>query len=322
MLCMNHFDDEEVDAAVFRAELTFRQLAHFVAAAEEGTISGAAKKLQFSPSAIAASIGELERVLGAPLAVRRRAQGITLTPTGILVLPKARRLLSEVSELGFAVRGDGTELVGPLLVGCFVTLAPAILPRVLEEFEELHPRVAVDFTVDAQTELRSALLMGSIDAAIMYDMGDMDGIDTFVLYEARGYSLFGENNPLARQQTVSIQELARAPLVLFDQAPSTRYAMSLFDAHGLTPTIRHRTHAFELTRSIVARSDSAYAILVQRPANKNSYEGLEVVEREITPAPPAVSVVFAWARGTTPSPRALALADLLRRQFPFDHSTV
>ncbi|GAA2077486.1 LysR family transcriptional regulator [Microbacterium hatanonis] len=319
---MDNLSDEMIDAGLFRAELTFRQLAHFVAAAEEGTISGAARRLQFSASAIAASITELERVLGAELCIRRRAQGITLTSTGSLVLPRARRLLSEVAELGFAVRGDGEQLVGPLVVGCFVTLAPAILPRVLEEFEDLHPRVSIDFTVDAQDELRAALLAGSIDAAIMYAMGDMDDLESFVLYEARGYALFGESNPLARQDTVTVQQLAEAPLVLFDQTPSTRYAMSLFDGHGVVPRVRHRTHVFELTRSIVARSDSAYAILVQRPSNKSSYEGLPIVEKEIEPTPPPVSVVFAWARGTSPSQRTLALAELMRAQYPRAASTL
>lgn len=39
------------------------------------------------------------------------------------------------------------------------------------------------------------------------------------------------------------------------------------------PSVRQRTHSHELTRSIVAR-DRSYAILVQRPPNKLSYEGL------------------------------------------------
>lgn len=308
--------ESALHAHVTRGELTFRQLAHFVAAADEGTISGAARRLQFSPSAISASITELERALGAELCVRRRAQGVTLTSTGALVLDKARRLLADVAELSYAVQGTGSDMSGPLVVGCFATLAPTVLPRVLDEYEDLHPRVSVDFVVGAQDELGAALLNGSIDAAIVYDMGGFHGIRTFELYEARGYALFGENHPLAAKEFVTMEELAAYPLVLFDQTPSTRYAMSMFEARGLVPRVRHRTHAFELTRSIVARSDSAYAVLVQRPVNTLTYEGLPIVEREIVPPPPAAKVVFAWAAGVEPSPRARALADLLRRQYP------
>jgi DNA-binding transcriptional LysR family regulator len=64
---------------------------------------------------------------------------------GKLLLERAKRLLAEAAELTYAVRGNGTELVGPLVVGCFVTLAPTVLPRLLAEFAQLHPRETVDF---------------------------------------------------------------------------------------------------------------------------------------------------------------------------------
>ncbi|WP_172978257.1 LysR family transcriptional regulator [Microbacterium sp. SYP-A9085] len=306
----------EPDGEFIPGELTFRQLTHFIAAAEEGTISGAARRLRFSPSAISASITELERALGTELCIRRRAQGVTLTSTGRLVLVRAKRLVDDVAELNFAVRGNGNDLVGPLIVGCFVTLSPSLLPRLLEEFQDRHPRVTLDFVVGAQDELQEALENGTIDVALMYDMGDTDRLDSFPLYEARGYALFGAHHPLAQADSVTLEELADVPLVLFDQTPSTRYAMTMFEARGLTPNIRHRTHAFELTRSIVARSDTAYAVLVQRPENKTSYEGLPIVEKDIVPPPPPVSVVFAWCKDVELSPRAKALAELVREQFP------
>lgn len=310
--------EDAIGAGVARGELTFRQLSHFVAAAEVGTISGAADRLRFSPSAISASITELERALGVELCIRRRAQGVTLTSAGRLVLTRAKRLLSEVAELGWAVRGDGQELVGPLVVGCFVTLAPSLLPRLLEEYENLHPRVTIDFAVGAQDELLDALHSGAIDVALMYDLGGLHATNRFALFEACGYALFGEKHPLAIRDgdTVTLEELASQPLVLFDQTPSSRYAMSMFEARGLTPYVRHTTHAFELTRSIVARSDSAYAILVQRPANKQSYEGLPVIEKEVVPPPPPVPVVLAWAGEVELSARARALADILHSHYP------
>jgi hypothetical protein len=43
---------------------------------------------------------------------------------------------------------------------------------------------------------------------------------------------------------------------------------------------------------------------------------LPVIERDIIPPPPPVSVVFAWARGAELSPRAAALAHLLRERYP------
>lgn len=75
------------------------------------------------------------------------------------------------------------------------------------------------------------------------------------------------------------------------------------------------THAYELTRSIVARGIS-YAILVQRLANKLSYEGLPILEKEIEPPVPTCPVILGRPRDGRLSPRVSALAELARRQYP------
>ena len=67
----------------------------------------------------------------------------------------------------------------------------------------------------------------------------LKNVDRIVLSEARAYALLGESHPLAGQPTVTLEQLASEPLVLFDQAPSTNYAMSLSQARGLVPNIRH-----------------------------------------------------------------------------------
>ena len=309
--------DEErdgMDESLTPGEFSLRQLAYFVAVAEEGTISGAAERLYMSQSALSASITELERALGADLLVRRRAQGVCVTPMGAMVLERAKRLLGEAAELAYLARGDGRALVGPLVVGCFITLAPTVLPKLLAEFDQLHPRVTLDFIEGHQDQLREALLAGELDAAVLYDMGPLEDLDRVVLYVARGYALFGAAHPLADRETVTLEELADEPLILFDQPPSTDYAMACFRARGLVPNVRHRTHSHELTRSIVARG-RAYAILVQRPPDKLSYEGLPILEKEVEPPLPGCPVILAWPRARRPSPRVRALIDLARRQY-------
>ena len=149
---------------------------------------------------------------------------------------------------------------------------------------------------------------------LLYGGGRVGGVGSGPLFQARGYALFGADHPLAQQPTVTLEQLAPEPLVLFDQPPSTSYALAAFDARGLVPHVRHRTHSYELTRSIVARTQ-AYALLVQRPPNKSSYEGLPIIEREVDPPLPAVPVVLAWPSDVRLSPRARALAALARRLY-------
>ena len=85
---------------VARAEgvpaFTMNQLAAFVAVAEAGTISGAAERLHVSPSALSAAVTELERALQTQLLHRRKAKGVSLSPAGEVVLPRARHLLYRI----------------------------------------------------------------------------------------------------------------------------------------------------------------------------------------------------------------------------------
>jgi len=294
--------------------LSFRRLAHFVAVADAGTITAAAHELYMSPSAVSGSVSELERALGTDLLIRRRGRGVSLTPTGTHVLAQAKLLLSQAAELNHLVHASAGDLAGPLAVGCFVTLAPTVLPALLAEFEARHPRVTINFVEGSQDDLERKLLAGELDLAVMYDMDLTAQLEHVVLYAPTAYALFGEGHPLAAQPAVTLEQLAPEPLVLFDTAPSTSYAMSLFERRGLTPNVRYRTHGYELTRSIVARNIAYYAILVQRPTNTLSYEGLPIVEREVAPPLPPCPVILAWPRNASLSPRARAFAEIAKYQ--------
>lgn len=293
---------------------SLRQLEHFVTVAAEGTIAAAAARLGYSASAVAASVTELERTFGVQLAVRKRARGVTLTANGVIVREWAKQLLAGYGELIHQVRGEGEELIGSLRVGCYETLAPSVLPRLLAEFERRHPKVQVDFVLGSIEELLAAMNAGELDVAVGYDMGELEDFERHVLYRARAYAYFGAAHPLAARERVSMEDLAQYPLMLFDRQPSIRHSMEMFAAQGLVPTIRHRSNDFELTRSLVARSSTLYGMLVQRPAGRISYDGLPIIEKEIEPPPSPATVVLAWPRAVELSARASAFIALVRSE--------
>ncbi len=116
------------------AAYTMRQLFVFVAVAETGTIRAAADRLHVSQSAVSLAITELERGLKSQLCVRRRAHGVQLTPTGERVLIRAKALLEQAGDLAAEASGAEGVLTGPLAIGCYSSLGPTLLPRLLYEF--------------------------------------------------------------------------------------------------------------------------------------------------------------------------------------------
>jgi DNA-binding transcriptional LysR family regulator len=111
------------------------------------------------------------------LCVRRKAHGITLTPTGTSVLRRARALLRQAADLEAEARDDTDELSGALPVGCYLTIAPTVLPRVLRGFGEVHPRVTIDFREGTQDALQQQLLDGELDLAVLYELDVLPEID-------------------------------------------------------------------------------------------------------------------------------------------------
>ncbi|GAB3473164.1 LysR family transcriptional regulator [Nocardiopsis coralliicola] len=289
---------------------SLRQLAYFVAVAEAGTLTGAAERLRISQPAVSLALTDLERALRVQLCVRRKAHGITLTTAGTELLVRARRLLREAEDVA-AEAGGGGPLTGVLSLGCFVTMAPTVLPPLLQGFAALHPDVTVEFDEADQDRLQERLLRGELDLAVLYDMEVRPEMERTVLARVRPHVLLPAGHRLAGQPSVALAELAGEPMVLLDTAPSTHHALSLFQRFGLVPQVRHRPTSYETARALVGRG-MGYGVLVQRPANDRTYEGLPVRIKEIAEPVGEESVLLAWPRAMRLNRRARAFADFCR----------
>src|SRR5580704_13844365 len=149
-----------------RVEL--RQLSHFVAVAEEGSFTRAARRLNYVQSALSVSVQALERELGVRL-FDRTTHRVTLTGPGEALLPAARRTLTagdEIRDLAAALKG---VLRGRLRVGLMQSFAFADVPGVLGRFHRQHPDVEIQVrpAVGGSAALIEELRHGSVDIAFV-----------------------------------------------------------------------------------------------------------------------------------------------------------
>lgn len=285
---------------------TLRQLAYLVAVADSGTIVAAARRLHLSPSALADALGDLDDAVGAHLTVRRRAQGVSLTSAGAMVVQRARLLLAAAQELSLALSGEPGELVGPITIGCYPTLAPTVLPPLLRDFGERHPRVELHIVETTHDQLEGRIETGEIDLAFVYDSFVPGHPRRERLFALRAHVLLAADDPLAGRRTVRLEELVERDLILLDAPPAGDHTRSLFESRGLSPRVRHRTTSFEAVRTLVGRG-LGYAVLVQRTANHVTYEGYPVVTTEISPPVDPVGIDVIWSATVEPPERVRAL---------------
>ena len=289
---------------------TFRQLEYFSAIASEGTLSRAAERCHVSASALALAIDELERHLSLQLLVRRKGHGVTLTPAGSRVLSLARHLLTGAEALASDAWQASTSVTGTLRLGCFSTLAPFILPPILQEFGRRHPDLELDYVEASAPQLNDMLLQGRIDAALLYSVDVSAQLAFDTVQEHSPHVIVAAEHPAARRGSVHLVELLSDPLVLLDVAPARQNTEQIFAGLGLRPVIGHTTTSFELARCLVGRGEG-YSILFQHPASDVTYDGHVVTPLRIADSVPATVTGLARPAGAPRTARYRALHDFL-----------
>lgn len=300
------------------SDVTVRQLEYFVATAEAAGVTAAAARLHLSQSALSMALADLEKTLGVRLLVRH-PRGVSLTRVGSQVLTDARRLLSGLDDLRNSARDSQESMSGRLVVGCYSTLSPFLLPPVVAAFAEHHPDVDITFVEGSHDYLEDQLRSGVLDLAILYDYGpDHFGrskdLSAQAVVASPPYALLPADHRLAAQDTVALAELAPEPLVLFNLPPGGEYFLSLFSAQGLEPWIRFHTTSYELVRSLVARG-LGYSILSQRARSTLSYDGHRYVARELSDPQPGLAVNVVTLANAQPTRRAQEFVIQCRRSW-------
>ena len=158
--------------------------------------------------------------MGAPLLLRRRSKGVSLTSAGMSALPLARELLGRARELELTV-GEGEEatLRGPVRLGAFHTLAPSLLPALIAGLADACPEAEIHDELADQDELASRLADGDLDLAVVYGIDFPPEFETTELYRTSARLILPEGHRLAGRDEVELAEVVDEPMVLFDVAP-------------------------------------------------------------------------------------------------------
>ncbi|MGA7071308.1 LysR substrate-binding domain-containing protein [Bradyrhizobium sp.] len=146
--------------------ITLRQLRYFDALARHRHFGRAAEACAISQPALSMQIKEMEEVLGGVL-LERSARQIALTTFGEELLLRVRDILRSVDELGDFARATRDRLAGRLRVGMIPTVAPYLLPKVIENLARLHPELDIHVRETLTAKLIKEVAEGRLDTAIV-----------------------------------------------------------------------------------------------------------------------------------------------------------
>lgn len=200
---------------------TIRQLQFLVALADEGSFSKAATACHVTQPTLSAAIREVEGLLGVQL-VERQARGAELTPSGEVVVDRARQILTDVDDLIMAAKGSGEPLTGSFRLGAIPTIAPYILPDLFSTLKSKYPALKLFLREDLTSRLLDGFKSRNLDAAIVALPWDMRGFETEPLFEDPFFVASSTDHPFAQQKSVSMDELKETDLLLLEEGHCLR----------------------------------------------------------------------------------------------------
>ncbi|GLK77963.1 LysR family transcriptional regulator [Methylopila jiangsuensis] len=195
--------------------LSLRQLRYFVALAELGSFSAAARRVGVTQSTLSAAIQEMETTLGVRLA-ERSGRRFELTAAGAALVDRAVSIVAQVDDLPNLLAQAERPLTSWLRLGVIPSVAPFLLPRALPSIREAFPELSLSVREALSRTLIGDIRSGALDAAIMALPLAVDDCETAPFWQDRFFVAAANGHRLAGRPSVVAEELAGERILLLE----------------------------------------------------------------------------------------------------------
>ena len=222
----------------------------FIAVAQQGSLSAAARALGVSQPTISSQIATLERQSQIEL-FHRQGYRMSLTGAGHKLLTLAQKLLSLESEAEFFLRDSGKLNQGELKIGA---VGPFHVIEMVAAYRARHPGMQLSIRMGNSQQVLHDLEHYSTDVAVLAGLYERPEL-VMREYARHAIILFAHvEHPFARREQVDISELQGQPLLLRERGSTTRVALeTALNAAGVKPQLNLEIGSREAIREAVAR---------------------------------------------------------------------
>lgn len=294
------------------SRMELRQLRHFLAVGETGSITAAAKSLRLTQPALSRQIKALEEELDTPL-LERGAHSIQLTPAGEVLLGEARKLVrfsdAMIEKVKAAASGE------PLRVGYAPSLAGEFLSVAIGRFTQFHPRVRVSLFDWSSAEMRAGIASQKLDVIVAAPSPNtLEAIQWHSLRDYGWQLVMHSSHPLAAKKQISVKDLSGERLLLYEHENYPDYwerITGFFKQHSLQAKIGGE---FDGVSSLLAALEGNLGIALLSESSPIDTCGKQrVVSRPLDQQPARIEVAAGVSNTAAVSPQVLAFVEELKR---------
>ena len=203
--------------------MELKQIRALQAIVSTGSFGEAARRMHLTQSALSHQIRKLERELEQPLLVRSRPK-VHATPAGHVVVAAGERIFAELAGLKQQFSGgNANALPGTLRVASSKLAVVYLFGDLCEAFIARYPKMELIFSATENAgEAVRRVSEGAVDLAWTPFPIAASQLDSTVLGRTEYVFIVGRDHPLAGKASVSIDEIAMYPFVLFERGSGTR----------------------------------------------------------------------------------------------------
>mgnify|MGYP003387150179 CR=1 FL=1 len=291
--------------------VTFRQLRLFLALAETGSVSAAARAMHVTQPTASMQLKEITESVGLPL-YEVIARKVHLTEAGIALAQTARTLATEWENYAQQVDAMKGLTRGKLRIAV-VSTAKYFVPRLLGGFCSRHPDVEIALEVLNRDGVVQRLRENMDDLYIMSrPPADLD-LDDHVFMSNPLVAVAPVRDPLIARRRIRLQDLQERRFLLREQGSGTRMAVDEhFKAKGFTPQVRLELGSNEALKEAVAGGLGISVLSQHALHGQNREHGVVVLDVQGFPISSSWHVVNLRAKRL--SPIAAAFLDHLQRK--------
>lgn len=190
----------------------------FIAVAEHCSFSQAAEQLHLTQSAVSKRISQLEQQLNISL-FDRHNRTISLTEAGLLLLPKAQKILEIMVDTELEVKNLHQEVSGKLSLATSHHIGLHRLPPILRAFTADYSQVQLDLSFLGSEKAYQAVKHRQVELALTtldseLFVTDNEHLEIIPLWQDEMLCVCAKNHPLTTQQALTLKELAKTVAIL------------------------------------------------------------------------------------------------------------
>ena len=227
--------------------LEIRHLRLLTAIAEEGSVTGAVRRLHLTQSALSHQLKDAEDKLGTALFLRLGKRMVP-TPAGEKLLISAKRVLEELQGVESQIEGLNGGSKGAIRFSTECYTCYHWLPPLLKKFHSKYPQVEVNIYADATCNPAEFLLKGELDVGILSCLPRNTSLKATPIFEDELVIVMAPNHPLTELTHIRPKDLANETVMIYPPRQESTLIMKVLAPAGIEPK---RVLEVPLTEAII-----------------------------------------------------------------------